>query len=73
MRFPISTGQAAKELTVTEPRLNDLIRRGKIPAPPVLAGRRLWNREHIRQAATYLGRPTPEAIQALEDGGGDRA
>ena len=56
MKYPLSTGQAAAYLGVAEPRLNDLVRRGKIdPAPPVLAGRRLWEAEHVRQAAEELG------------------
>ncbi len=51
-----STGQVARELGVPEPRLNDLIRRQKIdPTPELFAGRRLWERHHIRQAAEALG------------------
>lgn len=56
MHFPASTGQVARHLGVPEPRLNDLIRRGKIdPPPPVSSGRRLWSREHLEQAAKVLG------------------
>ena len=56
MKYPISTGQAARLLGVIEPRLAETVRRGKVwPPPPVLAGRRLWSREHVRQAAQYLG------------------
>jgi hypothetical protein len=55
MRFPASTGQVAVLLRCTEPKLNDLIRRGKIlPAPIVSAGRRLWHEDQVRQAAEAL-------------------
>ena len=64
MAEPQSTGGVASLLRVLEPKLNDLIRRGKIdPAPPVVAGRRLWNRTHILQAARHLGVLT-EALKA---------
>ena len=59
----LSTGQVAALLAVPEPKLNDLIRRGKInPAPCVSAGRRVWQPQHVRQAADLLG-------GALETGG----
>lgn len=55
MRYPLSTGQAAQFIRTTEPRLAETVRRGKVrPAPAVVAGRRLWEREHLVQAATYL-------------------
>ena len=55
----ISTGDAARMLQTTEPRLGELIRRGKIdPEPPIVAGRRLWQTDHIRQAARALDRLT---------------
>jgi len=56
MRFPLSTGQVARFLDRTEPDLAEAVRRGHIvPPPPVLAGRRLWEREHVYQAAKALG------------------
>ncbi len=56
MPLPASTGEVAQLLGVTEPRLNDLLRRGHIwPAPPIAAGRRQWHRQHIRKAAEHLG------------------
>jgi len=56
MKHPRSTGQAAQFLNSTEPQLAELVRSGKIhPAPEVLAGRRLWEPEHILQAAEALG------------------
>jgi hypothetical protein len=61
MPFPFSTGQAARLILATEPQLNDLIRRGKIrPDPPIIAGRRLWHRDHLLQAAQALGMLTDE-------------
>ena len=55
-RFPLPTGRAAELLGTTEPRLAEAVRRGRVcPPPPILAGRRLWDRDHLIQAATYLG------------------
>ena len=75
MKLPASTGQSADRLGVIEPRLNDLVRRGKIvPEPPILAGRRLWALEHLLQAAEALGvltddlRAELEAAPAREEG-----
>lgn len=56
MLTPLSTGRAAILLGVTEPVLNNLIRRAKITPPPeVVAGRRLWQTTHVLQAAEVLG------------------
>ena len=61
-----STGEAATLLGVTETRLNDLVRRGKInPAPRLFAGRRAWEEVHVRQAARALG-INPDARLWLE-------
>jgi hypothetical protein len=61
-----STGQAAQLLGTTEPRLADMVRKGKIqPAPAVFAGRRLWDSAHILQAAEQLGVPTDELRRRL--------
>ena len=59
MQFPASTGQVARFLGVTEPRLNDLVRREKIVPPPVSAGRRLWDLVHVQDAARELCLPIP--------------
>jgi DNA-binding transcriptional MerR regulator len=57
-----TTGRVAAALGVTEPRLAELVRRGRIvPAPAVVSGRRLWTREHVRKAAALLKRPEPTA------------
>ena len=51
-----TTGLVANVLGVTEPRLNDLLRRQKVsPTPLVRSGRRFWTPEHILQAAQHLG------------------
>ncbi len=52
----LSTGQAARLLGVTEPRLADLVRRGKVvPAPAIVAGRRVWIAEQLLAVGDYLG------------------
>ncbi len=56
MRLPLSTGQTAQFLGVTEPRLNDLVRKGRLdPTPDSVAGRRQWWPEHILAAAAAIG------------------
>lgn len=56
MHLSLSTGQAARLLDTNEPRLADLVRKGKISPPPeVIAGRRLWQAQHLLQAAEHLG------------------
>lgn len=51
-----TTGEVAAELRTSEPRINDLIRRGKIaPAPSVRGGRRFWLQVDIERAARALG------------------
>jgi hypothetical protein len=67
MQFPISTGQAARLIKSIEPRMAEVVRRGKVdPPPPVLAGRRQWGPEHVLQAAWYLDLLTPELEEHLE-------
>ena len=71
-----STGQVARLLQVPEPRLADLVRRGKVsPRPPVIAGRRAWTFIHILQAAQAAGAGiAPEDIEqdvAAGDGASD--
>lgn len=56
MPFPCSTGEAARLLGTSEPRLAETVRRGKVrPTPPIVAGRRLWSASHLLQAARVLG------------------
>jgi hypothetical protein len=62
-----STGQAAHLLGTTEPRLADLVRKGRIrPAPAVFAGRRVWDSSHIIQAAEHLCILTDELRLQIE-------
>jgi hypothetical protein len=66
MQYPISTGQAAHFLGTTEPRLADLVRKGKIqPYPPIAAGRRLWEIHHILDAGACLGLDPDELRRRL--------
>ena len=55
LRYPMSTGEAARVLETTEIKLAHLVRRGRITSPPLSAGRRLWERGHLLQAALVLG------------------
>ncbi|MCC7172996.1 MAG: hypothetical protein IT459_21280 [Planctomycetes bacterium] len=61
MLYPLSTGQAARILGTTEPKLAETVRRGKVaPEPTIVAGRRLWERDQLLQAAEHLGLLTEE-------------
>ena len=66
MKQPLSTGQAARLLGVTEPQIAETVRRGKVkPEPTVFAGRRLWARHHLLQAADALGIRTNDLAETL--------
>lgn len=68
MHTPTGTGKGARAIGATEPQLNDLIRRGKVrPEPPIIAGRRIWQREHLLQAAEALGVLTDELRAKLDE------
>lgn len=68
MKFPFSTGQVARLLKTTEPTLAETVRRGKVTPPPrVVAGRRLWEPFHIRQAAEHLSLLTEELDRQLRE------
>lgn len=68
--FPLTTGSAAHLLGTTEPRLAETVRRGHVdPRPPILAGRRLWSRRHLLQAAEALGLLTEELRGRLTPAG----
>ncbi len=67
MRFPCSTGEAARYLGTTEPLLAETVRRGKVkPGPRIVAGRRLWMPEQLLQAASTLGLLTDQIRTELE-------
>lgn len=66
-RFPVTTGQGARIVGTTEPRLAEQVRRGRVhPEPPILAGRRLWQPAQLSQAAAALGLLTGELKALLE-------
>ena len=68
IRFPLSTGEAADFLRTTEPRLSETVRRGRVkPAPPIIAGRRLWGPEHLLQAARVLDVLSDDVRDVLEE------
>jgi hypothetical protein len=70
----MSTGLAAQLLQTTEPRLAELVRRGKIdPAPLVVSGRRRWLASHLLQAAHQLGVLTGDLRQRLTVADHDRS
>jgi hypothetical protein len=69
MNLPATTGYVAAVLGVSEPRLNDLVRRQKIcPPPRLMLGRRLWSKEHVVQAARLLDVVVPSSILQDEEG-----
>lgn len=45
-----STKQVAKLLKITEGRMHDLLRRGKITPPPMIGRSLVWLREHVDAA-----------------------
>lgn len=68
MKQYLTSGEVARALNTSEPRLNSLIRRGRVePVPPIHSGRRLWDREHILQAAEVLGVVTDELRAQLSE------
>jgi hypothetical protein len=67
---PFTTGAVARLLSTTEPRVAETVRRGRIiPEPTIVAGRRLWTTDQIRQAAEVLGVPVPDLSGASTAGG----
>lgn len=66
MKYPLPTGEAARLIGTTEPKLSEEVRRGRVTPPPtVLAGRRLWEPEHLLQAALNLGLLTDELREQI--------
>lgn len=64
--WPATTGELSRRLAASETRIADAIRRGRVPPPPVRAGRRLWRPQEVRALAQYLGRLTPELAAELD-------
>ena len=70
MHLPLSTGQAASLFGTTEAPLANLVRKGKVcPPPPVIAGRRLWQADHLIQAAKELDVLTDALRERIETAG----
>jgi len=68
---PFTTGAVARLLSTTEPRVAETVRRGRInPEPVIVAGRRLWTTDQIRQAAEALGLLTDALRAELAQEGG---
>lgn len=68
---PLTTGAVARFLKTTEPRVAETVRRGRVtPEPVIVAGRRLWTLDQVRQAAEALDLLTPELATALAEEGG---
>ena len=66
MKYPLSTGEAARLLGTTEPKLSEEVRRGRVtPEPTILAGRRLWGPKHLFQVAENLGLLSDELREEL--------
>ena len=65
--FPWFTSSVRDRLGLrNDKRLNDLVRTSRVhPPPPVVAGRRLWARHHVLQAAEALGILTEDLALAL--------
>lgn len=53
---------------VLETQLSHAIRKAKIAAPPVRAGRRFWGRKHVLSAAAQFGVELGAVTRALKEG-----
>lgn len=56
---------ANPEVPVTEDRVRSFIRRGRIPAPTIAAGRYLWRPDEVLALADALelNHPAPDALR----------
>ena len=64
---PLPTGEVARLLHSTEPRVAETVRRGHVDPPPTIAaGRRLWSNDQVLQAAEALGLLTDELRAKLD-------
>jgi len=64
MTNAIQTGAAARELGLSEVRLQTLIRAGRVPAPESIAGRRLWTPRDVERAREALAARTADVSTA---------
>lgn len=68
MEYPLSTGQCARLLNISERTLSEAVRRGIIQSEiPILAGRRLWSAAAVREAAHHLGVSLANLAEELHD------
>jgi hypothetical protein len=68
MIYPISTGQAARILGVTEPFLNRWIRKSRFQQiPEIVTGRRQWRHSHVLRAAEELGLLSDDVEQRINE------
>ena len=65
--WPKRTGEVAKLIGATEVRISSLIRLGKVN-PPMLMGRRAWDRTHALTAAKVLGLDSCEVRNECSEG-----
>ena len=64
--WPMSTGQAADFLGVSENRITLQLRLGKIARPPKWAGRYAWSAEDVLKLAKLLDRDSLEIRNTLQ-------
>lgn len=50
----LTTGQVAAQLGTSEPRLQELIRHGKVPRPCKVRGKRVWSKKDVENARRAL-------------------
>jgi len=66
MPFPLGTGQLARLLNTTEPKLAEAVRKGRVvPAPRIVAGRRAWDLSQVHQAAQLFGLEPADLISRV--------
>ena len=52
--YPLTTGQVAHDLGLTEPQLNGLLRRSPWLKPPKIRGRYRWSQQDVQAVLGYL-------------------
>ena len=68
LKFPAFSAQVRDFLGLRDDKqLGELVRTRRVSPPPrVVCGRRLWEPDHVRQAACELGVLTPDRRRVLE-------
>jgi DNA-binding transcriptional MerR regulator len=67
----MSTGAVALQLGVREITIQNLVRYQLVPAPPMLAGRRIWRAEDVERVRAVLVRRGVLADGGASAQGGD--